>query len=298
MAKKRNKVNFHELRYPKNDHHSKIVEQHEKAIQEARYQEQCKRFNPLDNIKYAYEVAIGVIGRWLSILSKWYTEEIETYNLAEAFLLETVISEYVFLTNNAEVWESEEYKEWFEKDRLTDSSPHHRPRGSHDWAWQALKADKDCYKGNREQAEAFISEVQERVAAADCDQIRMLRDAEFARFSASDIDFEYYRSTAIQSHCDYQSLMANPPWLLEGIEKALQEWDTRGRVSMWDALATVEIERRIKFKKRVKEREKELREEHAADPEYSDDNIRFSACLDALSEDIEIDLDVLWDDFE
>ena len=109
--KKRKKINFHELRYPKNDHHSKILEQHEKVIQEAQYQEQWERFRYFDRIKYAYEVATGIIGRWLSILSKHYTEEIATYNLAEAFLLEVAISEFVFLTNTAEVRDSKKYKE-------------------------------------------------------------------------------------------------------------------------------------------------------------------------------------------
>ena len=284
MPKKRKKVNFHERRYPKNDHHSKILEQHETVIQEAQYQEQCERFRYLDDIKYAYEVATGVIGRWVSILSKWYTEEIATYNLAEAFLLEVAIYEFVFLTNTTEVRDSEEYKEWFEKDRLTDFAPHMRPRASHDWTWQALKSDNDCYKGDRAQAEAFVSEAQAQVASADCEEIRILRDAEFARFSSSDMEFEYYRSKAIQSHCDYD-FTVNPPWLLESIEKALQEWDAHGRASRWEALATAENERMIKFRKRWEEREQELREEHAANPEYSDTDISLMASLDVRLED-------------
>ena len=122
--KKRKKVNFHERRYPKNGNFSKILEQYEKAILEAQYQEQCERFKYLDDIKYAYEVATSVIGRWLSILSKeYYKDKGATYNLAEALLLEVAISEFVFLTNTAKVRNGKEYKEWFEKDRLTDSSP-------------------------------------------------------------------------------------------------------------------------------------------------------------------------------
>ena len=283
--KKRKKINFHELRYPKNDHHSKILEQHEKVIQETQYQEQWERFRHLDRIKYAYEVATGVIGRWLSILSKWYTEEIATYNLAEAVLLEVAIYEFVFLTNTAEVRDSEEYKEWFEKARLTDSIPHMRPRGSHDWTWQVLKSD-ECYWGDRAQAEAFVSEVQTRVSTADCEEIRMLRDAEFARFSSTDMEFECYRSEAIQSHCDYQSLQVSPPRLLKGIEKALQEWDAHGRASKWDALATAENERKVKFRKRAEEIAQELREEHAGDPEYTDDDIGLSAFFKAWFEEV------------
>ena len=290
--KKRKKVNFHERRYPKNDHHSKILEQHEKVIQEAQFQEQYDRFNRLDHIKYAYEVATGVIGRWLSILSKeYYKDEVATYNLAEAFLLEVAIYEFVFLTNTTEVRDSEEYKEWFEKDRLTDSSPHMRPRASHDWTWQALKSDKACYWGDRAQAEAFVSEAQAQVASADREEIHILRDAEFARFSSSDMEFEYYRSKAIQSHCDYD-FTVNPPWLLEGIEKALQEWDTGGRASMWDVLATTENERMIQFKKRVAKREQELREEQAGDPKYSDAGIGVvMAVLKVMCEDLQIDPD-------
>ena len=274
--KKRKKVNFHERRYPKNGNFSKILEQYEKAILEAQYQEQCERFKYLDDIKYAYEVATSVIGRWLSILSKeYYKDKGATYNLAEALLLEVAISEFVFLTNTAKVRNGKEYKEWFEKDRLTDSSPRTRRRGSGDEAWQALKSDKGHYWSDRAQAEAFVSEVQAQVAAADCDEIRMLRDAESARFSSSDMDFEYSRSTAIQSHCDYQSLSDSRS--LERIEKALQEWDTSGRASIWDARVIAENERRIQFSKKLAEREQELREEHAGDPEYSDERIKAKA---------------------
>ena len=280
--KKRKKINFHELRYPKNDHHSKILEQHEKVIQEAQYQEQWERFRYFDRIKYAYEVATGIIGRWLSILSKHYTEEIATYNLAEAFLLEVAISEFVFLTNTAKVRDSEEYKEWFERDCLTGFA-HMRPRGSHDWTWQALKSDKHCHKDDRVQAEAFVSEVQTRVSTADCEEIRMLRDAEFARFSSTDMEFECYRSEAIKSHCDCESLGSGGSQ--EDIEKALQEWDTHGRASKWDALATAENERRIKLRKRQEEIEQELREEHAGDPEYTGAVISSIAVLKALDED-------------
>ena len=273
--KKRKKVNFHERRYPKNGNFSKILEQYEKAILEAQYQEQCERFKHLDNIKYAYEVATGVIDRWVSILSKYYKDKGATYNLAEALLLEVAISEFVFLTNTAKVRNGKEYKEWFEKDRLTDSSPRTRRRGSGDEAWQALKSDKGHYWSDRAQAEAFVSEVQAQVAAADCDEIRMLRDAESARFSSSDMDFEYSRSKAIKSHCDYQSLSDSRS--LERIEKALQEWDTSGRASIWDARVIAENERRIQFSKKLAEREQELREEHAGDPEYSDERIKAKA---------------------
>ena len=96
MAKKREKANFHEIRYRKTERHSKIFEQHEKAAQEAREAELDEHFKCLYPIKYSYELVTGIIGRWLATLSK-EEDKVATYNLAEAFLLETVISScYLF----------------------------------------------------------------------------------------------------------------------------------------------------------------------------------------------------------
>ena len=252
--KKRNKVNLHARRYPQTDQDSQILEQHEKAIQEAREAELHERFHRLDPIKYTYEVTTGMAGRWLSTLSReYYKDEGATYNLAEAFLLEMAISEFVFLTNTAEVRESQEYKEWFEEGHSNSASSHMLPRGSHDWTWQGLKSDDTHYYwGDRAPAEAFVSEVQARVAAADCETIRKMRDAEFARFASSDIDFEYHRSRAIWYHCDSSERQS-----IEGAEKVLQEWDARGRAARLDELATIGKQTDIELQK-AREREKEL----------------------------------------
>ena len=134
------------------------------------------------------------------------------------------------------------------------------PRGSHDWTWQGLKSDDTHYYwGDRAPAEAFVSEVQAQVAAADCETIRKMRDVEFARFSASDIDFEYHRSRAIAYHCDAFA----DPWgtpkgdLIKDATKILEEWDAHGRASWWDALAPTGVQADIELKE-AKEREKEL----------------------------------------
>ena len=247
--KKRKKAHFHEIRYPKTDRHSKILEQHEKAAQEAREAELQARFRHLDNIKFSYEVALSIIGQWLYALSKeYYKDKVATYNLAEAFLLEVVISEFVFLTNTAEVLESREYKEWFEKDR-SSTSLYSRIRN---WTPKVLKSNSDLYNGDRVPAEAFVSEVQARVAAADCETIRKMRDAEFARFASSDIDFEYHRSRAIWYHCDSSERQS-----IEGAEKVLQEWDARGRAARLDELTTIGKQTDIELQK-AREREKEL----------------------------------------
>ena len=253
MAKKRKKAHFHEIRYPKTDRHSKILEQHEKAAQEAREAELQARFRHLDDIKFSYEVATGIIGRSLSALSKeYYKDKVATYNLAEAFLLEVAISEFVFLTNTAEVRESQEYKEWFERDCLNDSYMHIRSSGPYRWTWNDLKSDESYVLGDRAQAEAFVSEVQARVAAADCKTIRKMRDAEFARFASSDIDFEHHRSRAIWYHCDSSECQS-----IKGAEKVLQEWDARGRAARLDELATIGKQTDIELQK-AREREKEL----------------------------------------
>ena len=59
--------------------------------------------------------------------------------------------------------------------------------------------------------------------------------------------FEYYRSLVIASCFSCDSIKANPPWLLEGIEKCLQASDVRDRCAGWDALATEQQEKSRAF---------------------------------------------------
>ena len=94
--------------------------QHYKAEQEAQEAALHNRFYSLDLIKYHYEVSLGYIGRWLTILERWYKEEVVTYRLAQALLLEVAMTEFVFLRETASVRESQEYKDWFLKNEADD----------------------------------------------------------------------------------------------------------------------------------------------------------------------------------
>ena len=217
--------------------------QHYKAEQKAQKAALRKRFYALDPIKYHYEVSLGYIGRWLTILERWCRDEVAIYKLAQALLLEVAITEFVFLRETASVRESQEYKDWFLENEANNLFPQIHNRGPLDWKWQALRSDNDCYKGDRVQAESIVSAVRARVSSGNPDEeVLGLIAAEHARFSSSDMDFEYHRSLAIESCFSSDSITVNPPWLLEGIEKCLQEWDVRGRSSGWDALAVQEQE--------------------------------------------------------
>ncbi len=194
-----------------------------------------EKFRNLDSIKYHYEISLGYIGRWLSILDKWSEDKV-TYQLAEAFLLEVAISEFVFLRETVSVRESQEYKDWLLESEERDEFSHVWHRGSHDWEWQALKSDKNCYRGSREGAEVIISNVRGRVSSENPDEdIQDLIATERTRFLSSDMDFERYRSSAISSCFSSDLIMSR--WLEMGT-RLLQEWDARGRGSGWDALAT------------------------------------------------------------
>lgn len=209
--------------------------QHYKAERKAQKAALHKRFYSLDPIKYHYEISLGYIGRWLTILERWYKEEVVTYKLAQALLLEVAMTEFVFLRETASVRESQEYKEWFLVNEANDLFPQMRNRGPQDWKWQALRSSNDCYRGDREQAELIVSAVRARVSSGNPDEeILGLIAAEHARFSSSDLDFEYYRSSVIASCFSSDSIMSR--WRSE-IETRLQEWDARGRGFGWDALA-------------------------------------------------------------
>lgn len=225
--------------------------QHYKAEQKAQAAAFHERFYCLDPIKYHYEVSLGYIGRWSSILERWYRDKVVTYELAQALLLEVAITEFVFLRETASVRESQEYKDWFLEGEANDPFPQMRNRSSQDWKWQALKSDKDCYWGNRARAEAIVSDVRERVSSGNPDEkILGLIAAEHTRFSSSDMDSEYHRSLVITSCFSSDSIKVNPPWLLEGIEKCLQEWDARDRSFGWDALGTQKQEESRAFLER------------------------------------------------
>ena len=64
-----------------------------------------ERFGVVDRIKYNYELAVGYLGRWLTIL-----DNNEMLQLAKDFLLETAVSERVFLEQMAAVTEGLEYQ--------------------------------------------------------------------------------------------------------------------------------------------------------------------------------------------
>ena len=211
-----------------------------RAELEAQERDATDRFKNYDHIKYHYEVALGYIGRKLSILEAWYSDKEATVQLAEAFLLELAISEFVFLSETASVRESQEYKDWLVEDEKWDSFPHMRRRGTHNFTWQALKSDKDCHNGDRVRAEAVVSEVQARVRDTDCEPIHMQLEAEFARFSSSDLDFEYWRTSVISDKCSKDSLARSG---FDDIEKLLADWDARGGISGWDEQAAEEREK-------------------------------------------------------
>ena len=203
----------------------------EQQVQEEALDE---KFRNLDWLKYHYDISLDYMGRWLSILDRWPEDEV-TYQLAEALLLEVAISEFVFLLETNFDPESQEYKDWLLKNEERRLFSHMWHRGSHDWEWQALKSDKDCYRGSREEAEVIISNVRGQVSSENPDEdIQDLIATERTRFLSSDMDFERYRSSAISSCFSSDLIMSG--WLEMGT-RLLQEWDARGRGSGWDALA-------------------------------------------------------------
>ena len=186
-----------------------------------------RRFGDLDPIKYNYEIAVGYLGRWFSILDRlYYKDEIETIGLIKEFLSETLVSETVFLDSTADLRGSQEYQDWLVKEEASEHVGLGR-RKRLDWTWQALQNNQQCYSGDVNQARTIISEVKQTL---DREALRV----ESKRFDTSSLDYEHERSNLLESLFDIDTITVNPPWLLEGIKSRVAAWADNGRGQVFD----------------------------------------------------------------
>ena len=188
-----------------------------------------ERFRVLDRIKYNYEIAVGYLGRWLTILD---TKSTEVIQLAKDFLLEMVVSERVFLEQTAAVTEGLEYQAWAAQWQTPFwiSIAHMLSRGAHDWEWQDLQKDCQSCWGDVQQAKAIISEMQESLA----DQtFEASIAAERKRFLSRDVAFEEARTDLMS-----RLFGSNTIGRRRGdIEERLVAWDKGGRGTGFDVWA-------------------------------------------------------------
>ena len=215
-----------------------------KAYRDAERAALHNRFCNLDPIKFNYEVSLGYAGRWLVILEKSYPDTMATYHLAEAFLLDVAIVEFVFLEETASVRESQVYHDWFleneareMRDPFSDADDDEKP-----WHWRLdLKLKVHGCQDAKERSASIVSEVRARVSSEDPDEeVVDLIAAERGRFLSSDMDFESARSSVISSgfsSFSSDSFSLSFLDLLAKIEEYLQEWDVNSRSAGWDVLA-------------------------------------------------------------
>lgn len=186
-----------------------------------------ERFGDLDNIKYHYEIATGYLGRWLTILEKWYRGEEKTIQIATDFLQWAVLSETVFLEETKAVRESQEYQTWFTKDAEDDRLSFLTHRRSRDWTWKAMKAVKlGCYWGDPEHAAQIISTLRQSLETG---RFTDAVAAERNRFLQSDLKHENERTLWLNRLFCSKSITVNPPWLFQGIKNQLHAWEQGGR---------------------------------------------------------------------
>ena len=192
-----------------------------------------ERFGVLDRIKYNYEIAVGYLGRWLTILdTKSHRADTEVIQLAKDFLLEMVVSERVFLEQMAAVTEGLEYQAWVagQQTPFWISIAHMLLRGAHDWEWQYLRKDCQSCWGDVQQAKAIISEMQERLA----DQtFEASIAAERKRFLSRDVAFEEARTDLISRLFGSDTIGRRRG----DIEERLVAWDKGGRGTGFDVWA-------------------------------------------------------------
>ena len=192
-----------------------------------------ERFGAVDRIKYNYEIAVGYLGRWLTILdTKSHRADTEVIQLAKDFLLEMVVSERVFLEQTAAVTEGLEYQAWAAQWQTPFwiSIAHMLPRGAHDWNWQDLQKECQSCWGDVQQAKAIISEMQERLA----DQtFEASIAAERKRFLSRDVAFEEARTDLISMLFGSGTIGRRRG----DIEERLVAWDKGGRGTGFDVWA-------------------------------------------------------------
>ena len=204
-------------------------------------QEQAKEarhryFTDLHQIQIDYTYSLTSVADWQTVLERHYKDEPALLNLAREFLIEIAIHESAFLQTYAHEFETAAFKEWSQK-----NSEHLR-------AWSVIMTGGLSLdsRQDQERSRAILNDARARATQQNLssEQLQPMHQ-EVKRLSGActELEFERNRASVIAHHISEKGPeQRNPPWLLDGMRRALQEWHDEGKRLDWDSLALREIQ--------------------------------------------------------
>ena len=199
-------------------------------------EEKHRYFTDLHHIQIDYTSSLTSVADWQSVLECSYKDEAALLNLAREFLMEIAIHESTFLQTYEHEFETVAFKEWSQR-----NSEFLR-------AWSVIMMGGLSLDSRQEQdrSRAIIGEARARATQQNLssDHLQLMHQ-EVKRLSgtSTDLEFERSRASVIAHHVGEKGPQQhNPPWLLAGVRRALQQWHDEGRHLNWDSLALREIQ--------------------------------------------------------
>ena len=202
-------------------------------------EEKHRYFTALHDIQLYYTYSLTSVTDWQTVLERSYKDETALLNLAREFLIEIAIHESAFLQTYAHEFETMAFKEWSQK-----NSEHLR-------AWSVIMTDGLSLDSRQDQelSRAILNDARATQQNLSSEQLQPMHQ-EVKRLSGActELEFERNRASVIAHHISEKGPeQCNPPWLLDGMRRALQEWHDEGRQLDWDSLALREIQESNEF---------------------------------------------------
>ena len=188
-------------------------------------------FHRLQSISEHYDVSLGLLGGWMGFLNRSHQDNKTVIQLTGTFLLEIAVYESTFMAVHSTVLDSLEYREWHVRNPRMEA-----PMLEYDKAFRLNET-----WANTEGADQFVAEAKLTVERDDLSADHLhLKRAEARRLSHRNHDLEYdgHRSSIIEEHiAQDMCLNQSPPLSLKGIENTIKKWDDADRHLGWEPLA-------------------------------------------------------------
>ena len=211
------------------------------VAQEQAKEEKHRNFTALHHIQIDYTYSLTSVADWQTVLERSYKDETALLNLAREFLIEIAIHESAFLQKYGEEFKAVAFTEWSQK-----NSEHLRAMSVIMTGGLSLDSRQD-----QELSRAILNDARARATQQNLssEQLQLMHQ-EVKRISGTGTALELARTRAsvIAHHIREKGPeQRNPPWLLDGMRRALHEWHDEGRQLDWDSLALREIQESNEF---------------------------------------------------
>ena len=198
-------------------------------------------FTDLHGIQFDYTFSLTSVADWQSALEPSYKDDATMLNLAQDFLTEIAIYESAFLQVYGSEFETVEFETWSQRNKEFLR------------AYSVIMMDGLSLDSRQEQdcSREIIDDARARAKQNDLSSEHLqLMHQELKRLSGTgpDLEFERSRASVIDHHIREKGTeQSNPPSLLAGVKRALQQWHDAGRHLSWDSLALREIQESKEF---------------------------------------------------